>query len=78
MASGHKRHRLQFFNYADRPTLRIEVAEHTPEQKHYAYCASCGQNKEVGGPNGNIRKGHRTTYSCQLFPVPLCVELLKV
>lgn len=47
--------------------MRLAVRGHTPKQGIVHYCTLCGQHR---GKN----RGHRTTYSCLLCGVPLCMR----
>lgn len=75
LAAGRKRRRLEFFNSDRGVTLRLNVPGHTPRQGKYQYCALCGQHRDLKGSNGKVWRGHRTTYSCQLCSVNLCVRV---
>lgn len=72
-AAHRKKRRLLFFNSTDGVELRLSVTNHVPNQGRSAmYCALCGQN---GNREGTGWRGHRTTYSCTLCSVPLCVRV---
>lgn len=53
--------------------LRLNVYSHVPKQRDYHYCVLCGQHKKRNDISNSWR-GHRTTFSCNLCHVPLCVR----
>lgn len=71
LAHGRKRNRLEFFNGTEGVVLRLSVRGHIPKQGPLTWCALCGQNKD----NDAKFRGHRSTYSCQLCSVFLCMRI---
>ena len=68
---NRKRNRLSFFNSDNGRTLRLCEARHEYKQKRPAlFCALCGTIQE-----GQQYRGHRSTFSCELCCVRLCIRV---
>lgn len=72
MAANRKRKRLKIFNSDKGVKLRLSVSGHVPTNSENHYCVLCGQNTGVQGKGW---RGHRSSISCSICTVHLCVRV---